>query len=420
MRKINTGKFRLATRWTPRDVNRRIVLNLIRECQPISRAELARRMKVRRGALTAIVRELLEASEVQELGSAAITARGRRPTLLAIRSGGQLIAAADVRPSTTYLALIDQAGFPVVRDKIETPELAELLPQVLAEGLSRLVSTYAPGATVKQVCRGLGVVVPGMIDRKTGRLIYAPRLGWRDVEIRGAVEKRLGVKTFLESAPIACALARLWLAPDETRTVQSFAYVHVSDGLGVGLVVNGEPLRGDTHSAGEFGHICLDPNGPECACGQRGCWEALSCNATTINRYLTQGRAIAEQSVLVSAGAHARRIRSSRVTINEVVRRAERGDQAAIDALAETASNIGRGLTLIVNAFNPGRIYIGGEVTAAWGILAGPIRAAIARGAVTTAAQLTPVVPDGKPAEYRLRGAAALVMAPVYAALAVG
>ena len=84
MRKINTGKFRLATRWTPRDINRRIVLNLIRECQPISRAELARRMKVRRGALTAIVRELLEGNEVQEIGAAAVTARGRRPTLPAI------------------------------------------------------------------------------------------------------------------------------------------------------------------------------------------------------------------------------------------------------------------------------------------------------------------------------------------------
>ena len=420
MRKINTAKFRLATRWTPRDVNRRIVLNLIRECQPISRAELARRMKVRRGALTAIVRELLEANEVQELSAAAITPRGRRPTLLAIRSGGQLVAAADVRPSTTYLALIDQAGYPVIRDKIETPELAELLPSVLAEGLSRLVAAYAPGASVKQVCRGLGVVVPGMIDRKTGRLIYAPRLGWRDVEIRAGVEKILGVKTFLESAPIACALARLWLAPDETRTVQSFAYVHVSDGLGVGLVVNGEPLRGDTHSAGEFGHICLDPNGPECACGRRGCWEALSCNATTINRYVAHGRASGEESALVSAGAHARRIRSSRLSINEVVRRAERGDQAAIDALTETAWHIGRGLTVLVNAFNPGRIYIGGEVTAAWQILEEPIRQAIANGAVSPAARLTPVVPDGKPAEYRLRGAAALVMAPVYAALAVG
>ena len=110
MRKIDTGKFRLATRWTPRDVNRRIVLNLIRELQPISRAELARRMKVHRGALTAIVRELIERDEVQEIGVAAVTPRGRRPTLLKIRSGGQLIAAADVRPGRTYLALMDQSG----------------------------------------------------------------------------------------------------------------------------------------------------------------------------------------------------------------------------------------------------------------------------------------------------------------------
>ena len=403
MRKIDTGKFRLATRWTPRDVNRRIVLNLIRELQPISRAELARRMKVHRGALTAIVRELIERDEVQEIGVAAVTPRGRRPTLLKIRSGGQLIAAADVRPGRTYLALMDQAGNVVARDEIETPLAAELLPAALADGLTRLVSGYSPGALPNQLCRGLGIVVPGMIDRKTGRIVYAPRLGWRDVELRGAVAERLGVKTFIESAPIACAMARLWMS-DETRSVQSFAYVHISDGLGVGLVVNGEPLRGDTHSAGEFGHILLDPNGPECACGQRGCWEALACNATTIARYTNaRGRA---------------RI-SGKPSIDEIVRRAERGEQAAVETLAETARAIGRGLAIVVNAFNPGRIYLGGEVTAAWGILEEPIREAIG-GAITPAARLTPVVPDGRPAEYRLRGAAALVMAPVYAALAVG
>src|SRR5687768_11064512 len=102
MRKINTRSFRVATRSTFREINRTIVLNLIREHQPISRAELARRMNVRRASLTLIVRELLENSEVIETGTA-VAARGRRPTLLRIRTSGRLAIAVDVRPAHTSL-----------------------------------------------------------------------------------------------------------------------------------------------------------------------------------------------------------------------------------------------------------------------------------------------------------------------------
>ncbi|HEY0996176.1 MAG TPA: MarR family transcriptional regulator, partial [Gemmatimonadaceae bacterium] len=106
MRKINTRTFQLATRNTQRDVNRRIVLNLIREFQPISRAELARRMKVRRGTITTLVKELLESGAVQETG--AVTAvRGRRPTMLTLATTGRYVIAADVRPGETRLALAD-------------------------------------------------------------------------------------------------------------------------------------------------------------------------------------------------------------------------------------------------------------------------------------------------------------------------
>jgi DNA-binding MarR family transcriptional regulator len=111
MRKINTRNFRVATRSTPREVNRQIVLNLIREHQPISRAELARRMKVARSALTPIVRDLVGAGSVYESGAAAPTRTpGRRPTMLRMRTRGRLAIAADVRPGLTAVALADFAG----------------------------------------------------------------------------------------------------------------------------------------------------------------------------------------------------------------------------------------------------------------------------------------------------------------------
>src|ERR1700694_5472614 len=120
MRKINTRSYRLATRSRPREVNRQIVHNLIREHQPISRAELAREMKVRRASLTGIVRDLLLSGDIEEIGTA-VAARGRRPTLLRVVTHGRLALAVDVRSGTTSVALVNFGGEVLVRTSFETP-----------------------------------------------------------------------------------------------------------------------------------------------------------------------------------------------------------------------------------------------------------------------------------------------------------
>lgn len=409
MRKINTRSFRVATRSTFRDINRTIVLNLIREHQPISRAELARRMKVRRAALTPIVRELLESTEVIETGTA-VAARGRRPTLLRIRTSGRLALAVDVRPTRTSLALADFAGTVLKRDEFPTPARPEELARALGARVESLLST---GVTDGGTCHGIGVVVPGMVDRRGGRVLYAPRLGWRDVDLRDALAQHVGIPVFVESAPIACALARLWSVTGESRAVNNFAYVSVSDGVGVGIVVSGEVLRGEAHTAGEFGHVSLDPHGPLCACGKRGCWEAFACNAATSLRYVAE----------VAGAREPTRVNGRRgplPSIEEIVRRAKRGERAAEAALSATGREIGRGLAAVVCAINPKRIYLAGEVTAAWELLEKPLRGALVEGTLTAAARETPVIPDRAPGEYRLLGAVALVAAPSYAAPRVG
>jgi predicted NBD/HSP70 family sugar kinase len=412
MRKINTRNYRLATRATPREVNRRIVLNLIREHQPISRAELARRMNVRRAALTAIVRDLIAAGDVYETGRAA-SVRGRRPTMLRVQTSGRHAVAVDVRPGKTSIALADFGGGVLARRSFDTPsEPAELARQLVAE-VDAILSGRPSTEGEPAACHGIGIVVPGMVDRRSGQILYAPRLGWRDVQLRDAVREHIDVPVSVESAPIACALARLWLMTSEPRAVNNFAYVSVSDGVGVAVVVAGEVLRGEHHTAGELGHVSLDPNGPRCACGKRGCWEAFACNAATITRYVDEVAGPQRSGVEPSR-------RDGLPAVEEIIRRAAIGERAAIAALTETGRQIGRGLAAVVSAYNPKRVYIGGEVTAAWNLLEPPLRAALAENTLTDAARATPVYPDTNPAEYRLLGAVALVAAPTFAALRVG
>jgi predicted NBD/HSP70 family sugar kinase len=299
----------------------------------------------------------------------------------------------------------------LAREDLDTP--AE--PRALAGQLSERVAGMLRDVEVREKVHGVGIVVPGMVDRRSGTVLYAPRLGWRNVKLRDAISQALGLPVFIESAPIACALARLWSLNGKTRVVNNFAYVSVSDGIGVGIVHKGEVLRGETHTAGELGHVSLDPNGPSCACGRRGCWEAFACNAATVARYqaLSGGTP-------TNAGRSTARSKAGPMAIEEIVRRAKVGEPAAVDVLVETGRQVGRGLANVASAFNPKRIYVGGEVTAAWELLEAPIREALVAGTLTEVTASTPVYADPNPAEYRLLGAVALVAAPGFAAARVG
>lgn len=400
MRKIDTRNFRRATRSTPRRINRQIVLNLIREHQPISRAEVARKMDVGRGMVTSLVDELLEAGEIYE-GVSAGSTRGRRPKPLYIRTEDRHALAVDVRFTRTYLMLADFSGQEIATDSFPTPHTPE---QVIAEVARRGQDLLARSGSGR--CEGVGVVVPGMVNRRSGRVLNAPQLGWRDVDFRDDLATAIDLPVFLENAPYACALAQLWLNP-RSSAGDNFVYVTVSDGVGAGVVVRGQVLRGHSDTAGEFGHIALHPDGPPCLCGLRGCWEAYTSNVATLARYFDIDLASADGR---------ERLRSSGVTVPDLVERARGGDLAARNALQESGHYLGIGLGAIVNALNPARIVIGGEITAGWDLIEDRVRAAARSRALTQGAAETPILTEDTRVHPRLRGATALVVAPMFAA----
>jgi predicted NBD/HSP70 family sugar kinase len=402
MRKINTRSFVRATRSTPHEINRQILLNLVREHQPISRAELARRMRVGRGMVTSLVSELLTDGSVYE-GATVDAPRGRKPMMLYVRTHDRLVVAVDVRFSKTYLMLADFSGSAIALETFDTVVEPMELVKVLSKRIARLLKAHK--AVGK--CNGIGLVVPGMVDQRTGRVLNAPQLGWRDVDIRDALVKATGFPVYIENAPIACALAHMWLSQRGGDAPRDFVYVTVSDGVGAGVVVNGEVVRGHDYSAGEFGHVPIDANGPECLCGAKGCLEAFTSNLATLSRYLGHPFSPTGTRDL---------LHESGLTINDVLARARVGDARAIAALDETARMLGGGLAVIINTLNPGQIFVGGEITEAWDQIEPVIRGVIAARALTSPAAATAIVPEPASSYPRLRGATALVAAPVFAA----
>ncbi len=402
MRKINTRRFVRATRSTPREINRQIVLNLVREHQPISRADLARRMDIGRGMVTSLVDELLHEEAIYE-GATVDAPRGRKPKMLYVRTRDRLVVAVDIRFSRTYLMLSDFGGTPIALEQFETiPEPAALVA-ALTERIQRVLATH--GAVGR--CEGVGLVVPGMVDHRTGRILNAPQLGWRDVDLRDALADALGLPVHVENAPIACALAHMWLGQRGRETLTDFVYVTIGDGVGAGVVVNGEVVRGHGNTAGEFGHIPIDLAGPRCLCGAVGCLEAHTSNLATLSRYLGQELAPLQTRRL---------LQETGLTILDVLARARSGDARAVAALEETARHLGTGLAVIINAINPGQIYVGGEITAAWDQLLPIVRESIVARALTADAAATPLIPEPPSDHPRLRGATALVAAPLFAA----
>jgi N-acetylglucosamine repressor len=404
MRKINTRDFRIATRTTSRDINRHIALNLIREHQPISRADLARRMSMTRGVVSVLVQELIAQGIIFE-GATGEAARGRKPTFLHIRTHDRLVVAVDVRFTKTYLMLCDFSGRQLA---IETYDTVFSIPEFvkdLAVRIRKLLKRQGLGFT----CEGIGLVVPGMVDQRTGRILNAPALGWRSVDIRTKLAAATGLPVHIENSGRASALAQLWLERGEATGGHNFVYISVSDGVGTGIVVNGELLRGRDHIAGEFGHMPLNLDGPLCMCGASGCWEAYTSNLATLSRYF--GWNLSKRSTKRLKDAE----RSS-FTVLDLIARARGGDARAVTALQTSARFLGLGIATIINVVNPDCIYLAGEITTAWDLIENTVREAIAERALTEAATRTPLRVTSTQEYPRLRGAAALIAAPTFAA----
>lgn len=401
MRRIDTRAFTRGTRSTSREINRQIVLNLVRDHQPISRADLARRMDVPRGMAASLANELIADGALVE-GSVSNSPRGRKPVMLYVRTHDRLAIAVDVRSTRTSLMVTDFDGTEISLETFDTPRSPEALLHELTTRIRGLGSTYAHLGQVE----GVGVAFSGMVD-PAGTILYAPQLGWRSVALREPLAEATGYPVYVENASNACALAHLWVVRRVGDTTADFVYVNVSDGVGVGVVVNGQLVRGAGHTAGEFGHIPIDPRGPECLCGSTGCWEIFISNLATLARFLGRKPSAAES----------RRLLDRRdVTMPEVIALARAGDERARGAILETAGHLATGLGIIVNALNPARIIVGGEITAAWELVQERLRTTVRGRALTPGAAGTAIIPEQTSEHPRLRGAAALVAAPIFAA----
>jgi predicted NBD/HSP70 family sugar kinase len=356
MRRIDLTKAQAARSSTIRDINRQFVLNYIRDSEAISRAEIARSTKLQRSTVSTIVEELKDEGLIEEIGAGASTG-GRRPTLLRLRAAGATAVGVDITPSATTIATSDLVGRVIARERFEnSPRPEELAAQVI-ERLREIAGREHQGGIA-----GVGVSLPGLVDTETGRAIYIPFFRWRDWPIAEEIGRATGLKARVDNDANAAALAELWFGRPEVSGARDFILALVAEGIGTGIVFDGQIYRGERGAAGEFGHMIVGQDAPvACSCGNRDCWEAFASERAAAARYQS------------NAGNRAP------APFGEVVDRALGGEPAAIDALTETAHYLGIGISNLIVGLSPETVVVGGQITRAWAIIAPSLEETIQR-----------------------------------------
>ena len=393
MRRLDLRKAQAARGNTIRDINRQIVLNYVREREPISRAEIARETELQRSTISAIVEDLTSEGLIEEIGAGESTG-GRRPTLLRLRTAEAIAIGVSITPTRTTIATSDLAGRVIDQTEFLTDSNPEktLLPVI--EVLKKLCE--ANNGSIEAV----GVSLPGLVDPSTGSALYIPYFKWRDLPVAELISKAVGLPSVIDNDANSIALAELWFGRPEVTHARDFILVLVAEGVGTGIIFDGQVYRGERGAAGEFGHMIVGTKAPvPCSCGNLDCWEAFSSERSAIARYLQLLGQPDRQDI----------------TFGEVVDRALAGEVNAHKSLVETAHFLGIGISNLIVGFSPEAVVVGGEIARAWSLiepaLTETIRHSIRRG--LPSARILPSTLGENPT---LRGALSLVLARKFAA----
>jgi predicted NBD/HSP70 family sugar kinase len=380
-KRIDLAYVELASSENARDINRDIVLEIIRSRQPVARADLARVSGLQPSTISAIVEQLLHEKWVKE-GAIARRPRGRRPTLLSLNDE-LVILAADVRPNQAIVAVVDLNGRFLAREVVPLVSEPERAIGKIVQSMESMRANHRDRSF-----EGIGISMPGRVDPESQRLLLAPNLKWGDYDIKSAIEEKMHLQVELANAANACLLSELWSG--KLDGVRNAVLVTVSEGIGAAILANGQIITSRSGLAGEFGHSPIDPTGPLCGCGQRGCWEVFA-SSTAALRYF------AELSP-----------KNRAANIHDLLRMAEEGDPRATQSVSRQATYVGRGLRLITAALSPEVILITGDLTTSWSRFGPIIQSELENTMLAGPAPRLGITNDGELS--RLRGAAAVVL----------
>ncbi|HSK38763.1 MAG TPA: ROK family transcriptional regulator [Arenibaculum sp.] len=319
---------------TIRRINTARVFHALRERPGSSQREVGRITKLDKATVSAIVAQLLEEGLVERIEPDRTRRVGRPETALGIAPSAGLLVGARLEPAAIRVVATTLAGD--VRHDLQIPGSTDISRalSLLHDGIASVLAESG-GARL----RAIGIGMPALMDR-TGRLVLAPNLGWRDAPIRPMLQAALEAPVYVDNDTKAAAMAERLFGC--CRDVDDFVFLTGHSGVGGGLVLGGKLYRGATGFAGEIGHVTVEPGGHLCGCGKRGCLETYVSEAAILSRASVLGRNLPDLWAVAAAAAS--------------------GDAVVLGLLDEAGMRLGMALSHLVNLVNPSLVVLGGNL----------------------------------------------------------
>jgi predicted NBD/HSP70 family sugar kinase len=345
---------------TVRHLNRAAVLDLIRQHQPLSRADLARYTGIHRSNISIIVDDLRNRGLLRE-ERAKNGARGRTPTLISLERGSFGVLGVSLRSQRTTVALASLDGHVESSYTFETPKMPEKFVDELQEAYKTVTERFDAPATRRSVNQ-MVVSLPGIVNRMSDGVvtIWTPALPkYSGSSLEAMIEKRIGIPCLMANNAGLAAMAVLRSGEKENESVNDFVLLVIGDvGVGSGVVIHHNLYSGyDAAYAGEVGHTVIDPKGPLCNCGQRGCLQLYICDSATWKRYNP-------------------RAEFSATRFDEFLDAVNAGSPKALAAVSETVKYLSLGISNLALTLNPERIMLAGSITRIWPVLEKKLKSA--------------------------------------------
>lgn len=392
VRRLNLKSMNVARSSTIRDINRQIILNLIREKSPISRADIARLTALQRSTVSLIVEELKSIGLIKEIEGE--SSGGRPPQLLSLRTAHAIAIGVDLGKKRTIVATSDLAGRILEQEEFPTDTDFE-------KTITRIIGSisYFVGKNRGSI-EGIGVSVPALVEPFSGKVILIPHQNWHEPPIAKRIKTAIGLPVKIDNDANAAALAELWFGRPEISSVRDFILVMIENGIGTGIVFDGQIYRGKGGIAGEFGHMTIGSNAPiACAAGKFDCWEAFASERSAVARYIDLAK---------------KQNGEGKKSFLQLINLALEGDKNAQTALKQTAYFIGIGIANLFQGLSPEVVIVTGNIVRVWWLIIEDIMEG-ARFATCQGYPIVKITPSSLGNYPTLMGALSLVLIDKFA-----
>ncbi len=386
-----------------KNLNRSLILRLVRERGPISRADIAKRTKLSLPAVLKIVDGLVQDGFLRELGEGVSTG-GRPPRLVELNPDGAYAVGVDLTPDRMRVGVADLTFTLRAERQTEIDPLSGY-GTVLKQMTATVRQVLAESKVRRERVLGVGVAVPGLVHTETGVVAIAANLaGWNKVPLAPDLSRELGLPVIIQDDARTCALAEMWHG--RRSGMAHFISVDVEVGVGAGIVLNRELYDGYRGIAGEIGHMVVEQDGKPCGCGKRGCLETVASLAAMLED------ARSRPSPMLAELCDQQ---PDKLDVGCLLKALRAGDDRAEEIIERAARKLGKALGNLMNVLDVETIIINSDIVEAGEAYFGPLRDEVSKYYFLSAEKPVRIVPSKLGRDAGLLGAVTLILREMFA-----